>query len=166
MLRQSLSFSPILFTDKISDQVFPWAKYREFPEKYVKFLCKSLLMDRHTGWLTHYARTAKSPFDARIHISCWQKLWWNVEVMLESLVITIIHCITAFVKPELLLPYDTRKCMCRLKFVMKSVNASISHFTWFALPFQFTHPLETIRELSCILIVDKKLMTMWACWGS
>ena len=57
MLRQSWYFSPILSTDKISDQVFPWAKYRKFPEKYVNFLRKILLMDWHTGWLTCCAGT-------------------------------------------------------------------------------------------------------------
>ena len=95
--------------------------------------------------------------------------------MLESLVITIIHCNNAFEKPELLCPITLEnvclQCLVRLnKFVVKSVGASIwpstSHFTRFALPFQVTHPLETTIDLSCILIVDKKLMMMWAYWGS
>ena len=58
MLRQSWHFSPILSTDKISYQVFSLSQIQEISrKKVVKFLCNSLLMDRHTGWLTHYAWT-------------------------------------------------------------------------------------------------------------
>ena len=50
-------FLQVLSLIRFQTKIFPAPNTGNFQKKVVKFLCKSLLMDRHTSWLTHYAGT-------------------------------------------------------------------------------------------------------------